>query len=123
MNCFSILKGDGKYKCHWGPEEIYDCWNEGYNHISRLNMCKCEPNTKGRLEDCSNDKFGLPECMSKLNKHGEIVCHWGPGNFEECMNQEKAYLNRTDNKFGDDYVDRNAPKCQCLPTTNPKCDG
>jgi len=28
--CFTFLNEDGSYKCHWGPEEIYSCWDEGW---------------------------------------------------------------------------------------------
>jgi len=29
--CYSFVDKDGNYKCHWGPEEIYTCWRQGFD--------------------------------------------------------------------------------------------
>ena len=50
--CFSWMNEDGSYQCHWGPEEYYDCWQEGYDYVSKLERCQCTANDAALTPTC-----------------------------------------------------------------------
>ena len=124
-SCFSWLNEDGSFQCHWGPEEVYDCWDEGYEHVQRLERCACTTNTEYRRKDCEPESgpLTLPQCMAQKDGHGNIACHWGPGHYDECIFQEKRYLEQTNSTFGDDYVDKTTPTCKCSPIDSADQEG
>ena len=79
------VQKNGEFKCHWGPEEVYTCWKEGFDKTSKLKECGCYGNDVFLNIDCTYNPLSISDCLNKIDREGNYSCHWGPGEMGDCF--------------------------------------
>ena len=52
-NCMSQVNYQGEQKCHWGPEDVYECWKGDHDYRKKMKECGCWSNKQSHAKLCA----------------------------------------------------------------------
>ena len=62
-----------------------------HDQRTKQEQCGCWPSKTTYADDCNHDT--LAECLAPIDDtNGDRKCHWGPEEFQECVNMEYSYF-------------------------------